>query len=99
MRCQFQCNHWGQSNHICIGKVTAWIHQRSHRFRNYLRPHPNFSDEVNWNIIESEIEGGVYLDLLSEGAVLELETQNHWHTMVSRGGGPGTDLGSSALLS
>jgi hypothetical protein len=37
-------------------------------------PHPNFSDEVNRNIVQSEIEGGVYLDELSEGAVLEVET-------------------------
>jgi len=99
MCCQLQCNRWSPPNHIYIGKVTAWIHQRSHRFRNYLRLIPNFSDEVNRNIIESESEGGVYLELLSEGAVLELETQNHWYTVVSRGGGPGTDLGSSALLS
>jgi hypothetical protein len=40
-------------------------------------PHPNFSDEVNRNIVQSEIEGGVYLDDLSEGAVLEVETQHH----------------------
>jgi len=40
-------------------------------------PHPNFSDGVNRNIVQSEIEGGVYLDGLSEGAVLEVETQHH----------------------
>jgi len=45
-------------------------------------PHPNFSDEVNRNIAQSEIEGGVYLDELGEGAVLEVETQNHWYTIV-----------------
>jgi hypothetical protein len=50
-------------------------------------PHPNFSDEVNGNIVESEIEGGVYLDNLSEGAVLRVETQNHWYTIVIRGRG------------
>src|SRR5215471_16681720 len=49
--------------------------------------HPNFSDEVNRNIIQSEIEGGVYLDHLSEGAVLGVETQNHWYTVVNRGAG------------
>jgi hypothetical protein len=47
-------------------------------------PHPNFSDEVNRNIVQSEIEGGVYLDDLSEGAVLEVETQHHWYTIVIR---------------
>jgi hypothetical protein len=50
-------------------------------------PHPNFSDEVNRNIVQSEIEGGVYLDDLCEGAVLEVETQNRWYTIVIRGRG------------
>jgi len=50
-------------------------------------PHPNFSNEVNRNIVQSEIEGGVYLDDLSEGAVLEVETQNRWYTIVIRGRG------------
>jgi hypothetical protein len=50
-------------------------------------PHPNFSDEVNGNIAQSEIEGGVCLDELSEGAVLEVETQHHWYTIVIRGRG------------
>jgi hypothetical protein len=45
-------------------------------------PHPNFSDEVNRNIIQSEIEGGIHLDDLAEGAVLEVETQHHWYTLV-----------------
>ena len=45
-------------------------------------PHPNFSDEVNRNIVQSEIEGGVHLDDLSEGVVLEVETQNRWYTIV-----------------
>jgi hypothetical protein len=50
-------------------------------------PHPNFSDEVNRNIVQSEIEGGVYLDDLLEGAVLEVETQNRWYTIVMRARG------------
>jgi len=50
-------------------------------------PHPNFSDEVNRNIIQSDIEGGAYLDYLSEGAVLEVDTQNHRYTVVNRGQG------------
>lgn len=50
-------------------------------------PHPNFSDEVNRNIVQSEIEGGVCLDDLSEGALLEVETQNRWYTILVRGRG------------
>src|SRR5262249_26330175 len=50
-------------------------------------PHPSFSDEVNRNIIRSEIEGGADLDRLSEGAILEVETQNHRYTVVNCGRG------------
>ena len=46
-------------------------------------PHPNFSDEVNRNIVQSEIEGGVCLDDLSEGVRLEVETQNRWYTILT----------------
>ena len=45
-------------------------------------PHPNFADEINRSIVRSEIEGGVYLDDLSEGEVLEVQTQNHEYTIV-----------------
>ncbi len=50
-------------------------------------PHPNLSDEVNRNIVQSEVEGGVLLDDLIEGTVLEVETQNRWYTIVNRGRG------------
>ena len=50
-------------------------------------PHANLSDEVNHNIVQSEIEGGVYLqDLPLEGR-LEIETQHHYYTVVNRGDG------------
>jgi hypothetical protein len=42
---------------------------------------------VNRNIAQSEIEGGVCLDDLSEGAVLKVETQHHGYTIVIRGRG------------
>ena len=54
---------------------------------NLFKPHPNLCNSVNRNIIQSEIEGGVYLDSLSEGATLEIETQNRWYTIVNRGRG------------
>jgi hypothetical protein len=53
-------------------------------------PHANFSDEVNRNIVQSEIEGGVCLDGLSEGVQLEVETQHHWYTILIRGRGEST---------
>ena len=48
-------------------------------------PHPNLSDNVNGNIIQSEIEGGVSLGDLSPSTVLEIETQNHRYTAVFLG--------------
>lgn len=39
-------------------------------------PHPNLSDSINRLIIESEIEGGVYLNDLLAGEVLEIETRD-----------------------
>ena len=50
-------------------------------------PHPNLSDEVNSNIVQSEIEGGVYLKDLPDESTLEIETQNRSYTLVNRGQG------------
>jgi len=55
-------------------------------------PHPNLSDEVNHNIVQSEIEGGVCLDDCSPTTVLRIHTQHHCYTAVLLGG-------SQALLS
>ena len=50
-------------------------------------PHPHLSDQINSNIIQSEIEGGVYLADLPPESTLEVETQNHFYTLVNRGDG------------
>jgi hypothetical protein len=50
-------------------------------------PHPTFSDQINRNIIQSEIEGGVQLNGLPQGAELEVETQNRQYTIINRGEG------------
>lgn len=47
-----------------------------------FRPHPNLSDEVNRNIVQSEIEGGVSLAELEPETTLEIQTQNHCYTAV-----------------
>jgi hypothetical protein len=52
-----------------------------------FRPHTNFSDEVNRKIVQSVIEGGVYLDDPSEGEVLELETQIRCYSILVRARG------------
>jgi hypothetical protein len=61
-------------------------------------PHPCFSDEVNRNIAQSEIEGGVCLDELSDGAVLKVATQHHWYTIVNTSGGEALISGQPQLL-
>jgi len=48
-------------------------------------PHPNLSDEVNANIVQSEIEGGVSLGDLPPSTVLEIQTQHHRYTAVFLG--------------
>ena len=45
-------------------------------FPNLYSPRSNWSDQVNRNIIRSEIEGGVHLHDLPRGAVLEIETMD-----------------------
>ena len=52
-----------------------------------FEPHPNLSDAINRNIIQSEIEGGVHLRNLPGGTVLKVQTQNHLYTIVSERGG------------
>ncbi len=50
-------------------------------------PHPNLGNEVNRNIIRSEIEGGVFLEGLPRDTVLEIRTQNHFYTAQLLGEG------------
>lgn len=47
-----------------------------------FRPHPNLSDEVNRNIVQSEIEGGVFLNDLPPATVLEVQTLHHCYLVV-----------------
>lgn len=41
-----------------------------------FRPHPNLSHEVNRNIVQSEIEGGVLLENVQPGSRLQVTTRN-----------------------
>jgi hypothetical protein len=50
-----------------------------------FNPHPNLSDGVNHNIVQSEIEGGVFLQDLPPSTVLEIRTRNHCYTAVMLG--------------
>ena len=43
--------------------------------------HPNLTPEVNRNIAQSEIEGGVFLDKLPINAVLHVRTKNTSYTI------------------
>jgi hypothetical protein len=50
-------------------------------------PHPSLSDEVNRNIVQSEIEGGVFLEGLPPDTVLQIRTQHHFYTVLFLGEG------------
>ncbi|SRR5579883_24513 len=50
-------------------------------------PHANLSDEINANVIRSDIEGGVHLRDLAPGAVLEVQTCQRRYTIVNQGDG------------
>jgi hypothetical protein len=52
-----------------------------------FQPHKNLSDQVNANIIRSEIEGGVYLRDLPAEATVHVDTQNRRYTLVIRSDG------------
>lgn len=44
--------------------------------------HPNLSDQINRKVIQSEVEGGVYLRDLPEESKLEVETRNRFYTVI-----------------
>src|SRR5215468_6255566 len=50
-----------------------------------FRPHPNLAARVNGNIVQSEVEGGVYLKNLAPGTILRVLTQNHSYTILYQG--------------
>ena len=52
-----------------------------------FRPHPNFDDAINRAICQSEIEGGVGLDELPIGAILDVQTANNLYRIENLGDG------------
>jgi hypothetical protein len=52
-----------------------------------LFPHRNFCDEINRNVVRSEVEGGVHLRDVPAGTVLEVQTQNHLYTIIHKARG------------
>ena len=58
---------------------------RGGRLATMFISHANLSDEVNANIVRSEIEGGVSLGDLQPSTVLEIQTQHHRYTAVFLG--------------
>src|SRR5579872_6636933 len=64
-----------------IFRVVVWPDSMASMFI----PHPNLSDEVNANIVQAEIEGGVSLGDLPPSTVLEIQTQHHRYTAVFLG--------------
>ncbi len=50
-----------------------------------FQPHANLGDDVNHNIVQSEIEGGVFLSQLPPRTILQIHTQHHCYTAVFLG--------------
>ena len=50
-----------------------------------FQPHANLGDDVNHNIVQSEIEGGVFLSDLKPRTILQIQTQHHCYTAVFLG--------------
>jgi hypothetical protein len=55
--------------------------------QSFALPHKNLSDAINGDLIQSEIEGGVYMEDLDAGDVLVVETRNTNYRMVNHGRG------------
>jgi hypothetical protein len=58
-----------------------------HTCPSLFRCHPNLDDEVNRNIVASEIEGGAFLDDLPARTTLQIQTQHRRYTVVHCGQG------------
>ena len=52
----------------------------------FFRPHANLTDEVNRNIVQSEIDGGVRIDDLQPGSELEITTHDTHYQVFVLGG-------------
>jgi hypothetical protein len=50
-----------------------------------FHPHANLSEEINNNIVQSEVEGGVHLRDVPPGTVLEVQTQNRAYKILYKG--------------
>lgn len=73
--------------------MVLWVQPCGERIKSVVpepdlyQANPHFADGVNHNIIQSEIDGGVYLRDLACGALLEIETHDWDCTMIYCGAG------------
>src|SRR5271169_6624959 len=72
--------HWPADGQCRLNGTRVRLHLSSSP--NTFRCHPNLSDEVNRNIVQSEIEGGVFINELPPATVLEIQTQHHVYQVV-----------------
>jgi hypothetical protein len=66
----------------CTSRYTVTSRQCSVANAPIFAPHFNLSDEVNRQIVQSEIEGGVFLKDLPPDTVLQIQTEHHLYTAV-----------------
>lgn len=60
---------------------------------DFFHPHANFDDGINRAICQSEIEGGVDVNLLPPGTRLEVQTHYHLYRLIYEGDGEMTISG------
>lgn len=59
----------------------------SHDATGFFTPNPHLADTINHCIVQSEIEGGVHLNDLPPGTLLEVQTQNRSYRIEYQGSG------------
>ena len=60
---------------------------REHRIPDLFSGGSSFSSDINRRIVQSEIEGGVHLSDLPDGAALEVRTENRAYRLQVTGRG------------
>jgi len=60
---------------------------REHRIPDLFSGQSSFSSDITRRIVQSEIEGGVHLSELPEGALLDVQTENRAYRLQMTGRG------------
>ena len=90
----------------CCGPGVKWSNETvtgADTTTAVFQHHPNLGAEINRNIAESELQGGVHFGALPRGTKLEVKTRHNVYTIVcdshiDSGGDSDNDCGADALI-